>query len=202
MTPVIKEVTFIKSSPDVKSCPPTELPEYAFVGRSNVGKSSLINFLTDRKKLAKTSAQPGRTRLINHFLVDQAWHLVDLPGYGYAKISKSEREKFLPLIKNYLVKREALTCLFLLIDSRHDPQKIDLDFITWLGENGIPFVLCFTKTDKITSSQKKAFFENYKRTLLEQWETLPPVFFTSTLKQEGRDEVLEYIIETNKKLGT
>ncbi|MBN1950493.1 MAG: YihA family ribosome biogenesis GTP-binding protein [Bacteroidales bacterium] len=200
MIPAIKEVRFIKSSPDSKSCPQEVYPEYAFVGRSNVGKSSLINFLTNRKKLAKTSTQPGRTRLINHFLVDEQWYLVDLPGYGYAKVSKAERKKFLPLIKDYLSSRTSLTCLFLLIDSRHDPQQNDLEFIRWLGENAIPFALCFTKTDKISASQQKQFFEKFRSTMLQDWEYLPAVFFTSTLNNSGREEILHFIDDTNKQL--
>lgn len=195
----INEVRFIKSSPDIRSCPPEVYPEYAFVGRSNVGKSSLINFLTGRKKLAKTSAQPGKTRLINYFLVDDSWYLVDLPGYGYAKISKSERNRFLPLIKEYLSGRPSMVCLFVLIDSRHPPQKVDLEFLRWLGENEVPFALCFTKTDKLSAHKRQLYFNDYKRTLLKEWEYLPPVFFTSILSKTGREEILNYIVETHQK---
>lgn len=196
----IHDVKFIKSSPDLKSCPEEKYPEYAFVGRSNVGKSSLINFLTDKKKLAKTSAQPGKTRLINHFLVDETWYLVDLPGYGYARVSKSERSMFMPLIEQYLLGRVKMTCLFVLIDSRHQPQTNDLDFIRWLGLNGIPFALCFTKTDKLSENKRKQSFDNYKSTLLAEWESLPPVFFTSTLNALGREEILEFITATNSNI--
>lgn len=193
----IKDVQFVKSSPDVKSCPPGKYPEYAFVGRSNVGKSSLINFLTGHGKLAKTSGRPGKTRLINHFLVDSTWYLVDLPGYGYARISKEERDIFLPVIKNYLVSRKNLSCLFVLIDCRHSPQKNDLEFLRWLGRNAIPFALCFTKTDKISDNKRKQYFENYKQALLKEWEFIPPAFFTSTLDHTGREEILALIEKTN-----
>jgi GTP-binding protein len=193
----INDVQFVKSSPDVRSCPPGKYPEYAFVGRSNVGKSSLINFLTGQRKLAKTSGRPGKTRLINHFLVDNTWYLVDLPGYGYARVSKEERDFFLPVIKDYLISRKNLSCLFVLIDCRHSPQKNDLDFLRWLGRNAIPFALCFTKTDKISDNKRMQYFENYKRTLLKEWEFIPPAFFTSTLDNTGRDEILALIEKTN-----
>ena len=197
----ITEVTFIKSSPDYRQCPKDDLPEYAFVGRSNVGKSSLINYLADKQKLAKTSNQPGRTRLINHFLVNNAWYLVDLPGYGYARISKSDREKFIKLIYDYLQFRPSMTCLFLLIDSRHKPLEIDLDFMRWLGLNKIPFAVCFTKTDKLSSSQLDKNTGYYKKELLQEWESLPPFFNTSTLNKQGKEEILSFIEETNKNLG-
>jgi GTP-binding protein len=197
-----KEVKFIKSSPDLSSCPDTLLPEYAFVGRSNVGKSSLINYLAGIKKLAKTSGNPGLTRLINHFLVDETWYLVDLPGYGYAKLGKVERSKFDKLIKDYLQKRKSLVCLFQLIDCRHKPQKNDIEFMTWLGENGVPFVICFTKTDKLTPVQLNKAVDFYKKILLKQWESLPQIFLTSVTNGQGRDEILGFIEETNKMLKT
>ncbi len=200
MTAFIKEVTFVKSSPNYKECPKDRLPEYAFVGRSNVGKSSLINFLAGYNKLAKTSNEPGRTRLINHFIVDQSWYLVDLPGYGYARISKSERSKFIKLIYDYLQYRPMLTCLFLLIDIRHSPQANDLDFMRWLGINKIPFALCFTKTDKLSSSQLDKNSDSYKKILLKEWDFLPPLFITSTYKKQGKKEILAFIKETNKSL--
>jgi len=199
---MIKEVKFIKSSPDTKSCPEGNEPEYAFVGRSNVGKSSLINYLTGNKKLAKTSGTPGVTKLINHFMVDDLWYLVDLPGYGYAKIAKSVRSKFDKLIKDYLLQRKTLVCLFQLIDCRHEPQRNDLDFITWLGQNGVPFVLCFTKTDKLSSNELQKSLKTYKNVLLKQWESLPKIFITSTTSNRGKEEILTFIEETNKLLKT
>jgi GTP-binding protein len=202
MTGRFKEIKFIKSSPDYKSCPNPEQPEYAFVGRSNVGKSSLINYLAGIKKLAKTSGNPGLTRLINHFFVDETWYLVDLPGYGYAKLGKVERSKFDKIIKDYLLNRKTLVCLFQLIDCRHKPQKNDLEFLTWLGEKGVPFVICFTKTDKLTSVQLNKAVDFYKQTLLKQWESLPRIFLTSTTINKGREEILTFIEETNKMLKT
>ena len=196
---MMNEVQFIKSSPDVAGCPKDNLPEYAFVGRSNVGKSSLINYICNRKKLAKTSSQPGRTRLINHFLVDNSWYLVDLPGYGYAKFSKTERKKLKPIVEQYLLSRKSLMCLFLLIDSRHTPQKNDLEFLHWLGENQVPFVICFTKTDKLGSNQLSKSVDRYKQTLLNDWETLPRLFYASTFHKSGREELLKFIHETNSK---
>jgi GTP-binding protein len=197
MIPAAGEIKFIKSSTDLNSCPKSNLPEYAFVGRSNVGKSSLINLITNRKKLAKTSAQPGKTRLINHFLVESAWYLVDLPGYGYARVTKTERGKFLHIIQQYLLHRKNLACLFLLIDCRLEPQTNDLVFIRWLGENQIPFAICFTKTDKLTSAKLTHSYKRYENELLHDWDSLPSVFFTSTLKKSGRDEILGYIRKTN-----
>ncbi len=192
----IQDVRFVKSSPDEISCPQGNLPEYAFVGRSNVGKSSLINYLTDRKNLAKTSAQPGKTKLINHFLVDDCWYLVDLPGYGYAKVSKGERKSFMSLLYNYLERRASMVCLFVLIDSRHAPQNNDLEFIQWLGENQIPFALIFTKTDKLSALKLQQSIEQYKKTLLQTWESFPPFFISSTLAKTGRDEILRFIADT------
>ena len=194
-------VTFIKSSPNINSCPKDNLPEYAFVGRSNVGKSSLINYISGNKKLAKTSSQPGKTRLINHFLVDEAWYLVDLPGYGYAKISKSERQKFRLIIEQYLLLRKSLVCLFLLIDSRHEPQALDLQFLRWLGENKIPFAICFTKTDKLSKNQLHNSIQNYKNKLLLEWESLPQFFLSSAFNKTGKDEILTFINKTNAEIS-
>lgn len=194
-------VTFIKSSPNIDSCPKDNLPEYAFVGRSNVGKSSLINYIAGYKKLAKTSSQPGKTRLINHFLVDEAWYLVDLPGYGYAKISKSERQKFRLIIEQYLLLRKSLVCLFLLIDSRHEPQTLDLQFLRWLGENKIPFAICFTKTDKLSKNQLHNSVQNYKNKLLLEWEFLPQFFLSSVYNKTGKDEILSFINKTNAEMS-
>lgn len=191
----------MKSSPSVESCPEESLPEYAFVGRSNVGKSSLINYLAGQKKLAKTSSQPGLTQLINHFIVDSSWYMVDLPGYGYAKVSKSKRKEFSSLISNYLLKRKTLVCLFVLIDCRHAPLANDLDFMRWLGENHIPFVICFTKTDKLSSSALNKAVNAYKNTMLKEWESMPPVFLTSTTQNRGKDEILDYIISLNREIN-
>ena len=198
--PLIKSARFVISNSDVRKCPSDNKPEYAFIGRSNVGKSSLINALTGQKKLAMTSATPGKTLLINHFLVNDEWYLVDLPGYGYAKRSKSQTEQLQKIISSYVLGREHMTLLFVLIDSRHEPQKIDLEFIEWLGENGVPFAIIFTKADKLTKSALSANIEAYKRRLLEEWEELPPVFVTSSESKLGRDEVLQYINEVNQSL--
>lgn len=200
MTSAIREVVFVKSSQDESGCPTDEKPEYAFVGRSNVGKSSLINYITGQRKLAKTSGQPGRTRLINHFLVNNSWYLVDLPGYGYAKIGKTQRSQLIEIIRDYLSKRKNLACLFLLIDCRHEPQKIDLEFIQWLGGNGVPFVICFTKTDKRSASQLQKSVQQYRQTLLENWESLPQIFLSSTLDHSGKEEILDLIQRTNTNL--
>lgn len=198
----INSAEFTISSSHVAGCPETKLPEYAFIGRSNVGKSSLINMLTERKGLAMTSATPGKTMLINHFLVNGSWFLVDLPGYGYAKRSKQATEKLNKLIEGYILKRESLTNLFLLIDSRIPPQKIDLDFINWLGENAIPFALVFTKADKISGAKVHAGVKAFLEKLREDWEELPPYFVTSSAKGLGRDMVLGYIDEINKTLAS
>lgn len=198
--PLIKSARFVISNSDVRKCPDDNKPEYAFIGRSNVGKSSLINALTGQKKLAMTSATPGKTLLINHFLVNDEWYLVDLPGYGYAKRSKSQTEQLQKIISSYVLGREQMTLLFVLIDSRHEPQKIDLEFIEWLGENGVPFAIIFTKADKLTKSALSANIEAYKKRLLEEWEELPPVFVTSSESKLGRDEVLQYINEVNQSL--
>lgn len=196
----IKSVSFIKSSPNVDQCPESKFPEYAFVGRSNVGKSSLINSLTNKKKLALISGSPGKTRLINHFLVNDAWYLVDLPGYGYAKLSKAEKSKFDAMIKNYLLKRENLACLFLLIDIRHAPIDTDLEFIQWLGTKGVPFVFVFTKADKVGTIDAEKTIESYKTKLSESWESLPLIFKTSAHKRTGNDDILKFIADTNKVL--
>ncbi|MBN2487241.1 MAG: YihA family ribosome biogenesis GTP-binding protein [Bacteroidales bacterium] len=196
----IKTVSFVKSSAKVEQCPESRLPEYAFVGRSNVGKSSLINALTNRKKLAQISGNPGKTRLINHFLVNEGWFLVDLPGYGYAKLSKAEKSKFDPMIKNYLLERINLACLFLLIDVRHEPIDTDLHFINWLGTNQVPFVFVFTKTDKVSQPHVDIIIEKYKAHLSESWESLPNIFITSSVKKNGMEEILGFIADTNKLL--
>ena len=195
--PVIKSAQFVISNSDVRKCPQDGKPEYAFIGRSNVGKSSLINMLTGRRKLAMTSATPGKTLLINHFIINDEWYLVDLPGYGYAKRSKSQNEKLQEIISSYILDREQMTLLFVLIDCRHEPQKIDLEFITRLGENGVPFSIIFTKADKLTKTALASNVAAYKKRLLEEWEELPPVFITSSESAVGRDEVLQYISEIN-----
>lgn len=196
----IKSAEFSVSSYRLDQCPKDQRPEYAFIGRSNVGKSSLINMLTGRKGLAKTSATPGKTLLINHFLINNSWYLVDLPGYGYAKRSKKTQEKLEGIISDYILGREQLTCLFLLIDLRHDAQKIDLEFIEWLGENGIPFAIVFTKGDKLAKTKVQAQADAYMRHLLEQWEELPPYFVTSSETRLGREELLDYIEQINRTL--
>lgn len=198
--PVIKSAEFVISNSDVRKCPQDGKPEYAFIGRSNVGKSSLINMLTRRKKLAMTSATPGKTLLINHFVINDEWYLVDLPGYGYAKRSKSQNEKLQEIISDYVLGREQMTLLFVLIDCRHEPQKIDLEFIQWLGENGIPFAIIFTKADKLGKVSLAGNLAAYKKRLLEEWEELPPVFVTSSENAMGRDEVLQYISDINASL--
>ena len=196
----IKKAEFVISNTDVKLCPTNGLPEYAFIGRSNVGKSSLINMLTNRKGLAKTSQKPGKTLLINHFVINDEWYLVDLPGYGYATAGKSTRDKLKKIIEGYILFREQLTCLFVLLDCRHDPQTIDLEFMEWLGLSGIPFSIVFTKSDKLSKSKLNENMNTYRQKLAESWEELPPVFSTSSEKAEGRDELLEYIDEINRSL--
>lgn len=209
----IKTAEYLVSSARVDQCPASDLPEYAFIGRSNVGKSSLINMLTGYGKLAKTSATPGKTILINHFIInkpadgkrpssaaDRPWYLVDLPGYGYAKRSKKAQEEFEHMISSYILEREQMSLLFLLIDVRHEPQKVDLEFIEWLGENGIPFAIVFTKADKLSKSRVADNVQHYKEELSKQWEELPPYFVTSSETKMGRDEVLQYIGEVNKML--
>jgi len=198
---IIKKADFIISNTDVTLCPKDGRPEYAFIGRSNVGKSSLINMLTGVKGLALTSSTPGKTQLINHFLINNAWYIVDLPGYGYAQRGKKGRERIREIIDLYLDEREELTCLFLLLDCRHEPQKIDLEFINHLGESGIPFAIIFTKTDKISQSKLNVNLAIYKAKLSETWEELPPIFFTSTLHKKGKEEILNYIGEINGQLS-
>jgi GTP-binding protein len=195
---MIKQATFLISNTDVRKCPPADKPEYAFIGRSNVGKSSLINMLVGQKSLAKVSARPGKTQLINHFIVDDSWYLVDLPGYGYAKASNTVRDKFQKLISDYILNRENLYCLFVLIDIRHTPQKIDLEFISWLGENKIPFTLIFTKADKLGKVTAQKNISDYNNELSKIWEELPPYLVSSALQGLGRDEIIEYIENVNK----
>ncbi|WP_114781417.1 ribosome biogenesis GTP-binding protein YihA/YsxC [Botryobacter ruber] len=197
---VIKEAKFLVSNTRVDLCPAPDKPEYAFIGRSNVGKSSLINMLTHQSKLAKTSSSPGKTQLINHFLINNEWYLVDLPGYGYAKVSKDSRESWRKMINFYFQKRENLTCVFVLIDSRHEPLKQDLDFINQLGTMGVPFVLVFTKTDKQSSIKTDATIAAYVRTLKKTWDELPRMFKTSSVDQTGRDEILKFIDEVNAQV--
>ena len=196
----IKSAEFIISSPTVSKCPDSKLPEYAFIGRSNVGKSSLINMLAAHKKLAMTSSKPGKTLLINHFLVNKEWFLVDLPGYGYARIGKSGRERLEKMIQGYILQRESLTNLFVLIDSRLEPQQIDLEFFEFLGANGVPFSIVFTKTDKLSNSKLNENLKKYRDKLFEQWEELPPLFVSSSETKLGRDELLSYIENINKML--
>ena len=197
----IKSANFVISNTDVHKCPKDPIPEYAFIGRSNVGKSSLINMLTDRKNLAKTSGKPGKTQLINHFIINDNWFLVDLPGYGYAKVSKGQRQTFQKFIKDYFNKRMQLACSFVLIDSRHEPQKIDLEFMEYLGMNGIPFCIVFTKADKLGKSKLQNNIEHYKKVLLETWEELPTYFITSATEARGREEILDFIEEVNERLN-
>ena len=198
--PLVKNARFVISNTDIKKCPNDGKPEYAFIGRSNVGKSSLINMLTGHRKLAMTSATPGKTLLINHFVVNDEWYLVDLPGYGYAKRSKTQNEQLEHIISSYILDREAMTLLFVLIDCRHEPQKIDLEFFQWLGENGVPFSIIFTKADKLTKTALASNIGSYKKRLLEEWEELPPVFVTSSETSLGRDEILQYIARINETL--
>lgn len=196
----IGKAEFVVSNTDYRKCPADGRPEYAFIGRSNVGKSSLINMLTNRKGLAMTSSKPGKTWLINHFLINDEWYLVDLPGYGYARRGKGEREKIEQMIRAYILHRPAMTCLFVLLDSRHEAMAIDLEFMAWLGENGVPFAIVFTKADKLGINHIQANVDAYKEKLLETWEELPPIFITSSTKKEGREELLQYIKEINASL--
>jgi len=189
----INSAVFVISNTDFRKCPASVLPEFAFIGRSNVGKSSLINMLMSKKDLAKTSSKPGKTLLINHFLINQNFHIVDLPGYGYAKVSKTQREKLRKIIESYILLRPQLTNLFVLIDSRLEPQQIDLEFMEWLGENSVPFSIVFTKSDKQSNKKLTENIEKYKEKLLETWENLPPIFITSSEKKVGKEEVLGYI---------
>jgi len=197
----IKSAEFVMSNSDVAKCPKNKIPEYAFIGRSNVGKSSLINMLTQRKSLAKTSGRPGKTQLINHFKINNEWFLVDLPGYGYARVSKSSKRVFQKFITEYFGKRQQLVCGFVLVDIRHEPQKVDLEFMQWLGENQIPFCIIFTKADKLRPSQIDKHVASYREKLLEDvWEEMPQHFVTSSSKAIGRDDVLNYIEQINQDL--
>lgn len=196
----IKSAEFVISSPRVSMCPKDTKPEYAFIGRSNVGKSSLINMLCKNRKLAKTSATPGKTLLINHFIINKNWYLVDLPGYGFAKRSKTEIAKLEQMINGYILQREQLVNVFVLVDVRLEAQKIDLEFINWLGSSSVPFAIVFTKADKLGPVKAQANVEAYKKKLGETWEELPPIFLTSSEKKTGRDEVLGYIDSINKGL--
>lgn len=191
---------FTVSNTDVKKCPQTGLPEYAFIGRSNVGKSSLINMMTGRQALAKVSGTPGKTQLINHFLINKSWYIVDLPGYGYAKVSKSVKSKFQSIITDYVLQREQLVVLFVLVDCRHEPQKIDLEFMEFLGLNDIPFSIIFTKADKLKPSELENNMNRYKQRLLQDWVELPPIFVTSSANATGKEEILDYIEQVNNDL--
>lgn len=196
----ITSAEFVISNSRADMCPKGNLPEYAFIGRSNVGKSSLINMLTKNPKLAMTSSTPGKTLLINHFLINKEWYLVDLPGYGYAQRGKKMMEKIQKLIEYYVLEREQMTCLFVLVDSRLEPQKIDLEFIQWLGENGIPFAIIFTKADKQSAGKTKMNVAHYLDRLKEEWEELPPYFISSSENRTGRKEILDYIDSINRQL--
>ncbi|WP_107038473.1 ribosome biogenesis GTP-binding protein YihA/YsxC [Brumimicrobium mesophilum] len=195
---VIHSAEFVISNTEVEKCPAPKLAEYAFIGRSNVGKSSLINMLTNHKKLAKTSGRPGKTQLINHFVINKEWYLVDLPGYGYAKTSKTNREKWQTFIEEYLLTRENLLNTFVLIDSRLEPQKIDVEFMEWCATEGLPFSMVFTKTDKLSAVELDKKLAKYKREMLKKWEVMPPHFVTSSVSAKGRDEVMDYISEINE----
>jgi GTP-binding protein len=196
----IRTAEFTLSAPMVSMCPNDSKPEYAFIGRSNVGKSSLINMLTRNHKLAKTSSTPGKTLLINHFIINKEWYLVDLPGYGYAKRSKKEVDKLDQMIRGYILQREQLVNVFVLVDIRLEPQKIDLEFMEWLGISSVPFAIVFTKADKLTPNKCRQAMEAYKKKLSETWEEMPPMFLTSAEKKDGRDDVLDYIEKINKEL--
>ena len=195
----IKSAEFVISNSEVSKCPESKLPEYAFIGRSNVGKSSLINMLTERKSLAKTSGRPGKTQLINHFLINNNWHLVDLPGYGYARVSKSAKKTFQKFITAYFEKREQMLCAFVLIDSRHKPQPIDMEFMEWLGEHQVPFCIIFTKTDKLKPRALERNIENYKAEMLQTWTEMPQYFVTSSTTGMGRENLLEFIESINEQ---
>lgn len=195
----ITKARFIMSQTDPAKLPPADRPEYAFIGRSNVGKSSLINMLTNHKGLAKASGTPGKTQLINHFMINEAWYLVDLPGYGFAKITRSIRESWDGMIRSYIASRTNLCCVFQLIDSRLEPQRNDLDFLTWLGENGIPLALIFTKADKQSINKTQSLVAAYKKVLKTEWAELPPVFITSAETKYGREELLRFIAEVNQR---
>ena len=197
----VAHAEFVLSNTKVELCPKSKIPEYAFIGRSNVGKSSLINMLCNRKKLAKTSSRPGKTQLINHFLINKQWYLVDLPGYGYARVSKTQKKTFQKFITNYFIKRKELIAAFLLIDLRHKPQTLDLEFMRWLGENYIPFSIVFTKADKLKEKEIKKNTSEYFKRLKNDWEEMPKYFITSSEKRLGRDELLSYINHINNSLS-
>ena len=198
----VKSARFVISNTDIEKCPKNNLPEYAFIGRSNVGKSSLINSISNKKGLAKTSSKPGKTQLINHYLINNKWYLVDLPGYGYAKTSKTKKRIFQSFITTYFIKRKQLINAFLLIDIRHEPQKIDVNFMRWLGNNQIPFSIIFTKSDKLKTHTLNEKLNNYKQIMIhEVWESLPPIFVTSSLKNKGGDDILNYIDNLNSDLS-
>ncbi len=199
---IVKTAEFLISSPDIKGCPEKRLPEYAFIGRSNVGKSSLINLLVGKKGLAKTSSTPGKTRLTNYFLINEDWYLVDLPGYGYAKTSKKARGKWGAMIHEYLIKRDTLVCTFILIDSRHKPQDKDIDFINWVGANEMPFVLVFTKCDKLSKAELDRNIKSYQDYLYKYWQELPMMFFSSIKDKRGKEEILEFIEKNNSLLSS
>jgi GTP-binding protein len=194
----ISKAKFLMSNTDAAKCPKRVHPEYAFIGRSNVGKSSLINMLTGRQKLAKISGKPGKTQLINHFIINDNWYLVDLPGYGYAKVAKTKRAEWQEFVLHYIKQRENLICLFVLIDSRIPPQKIDMDFLALLGEMGIPFVLLMTKTEKLSKNQLKKNIQNIKDAILSEWEEMPEYYLTSAVSEAGKEEILRFISENNK----
>ena len=198
---MIKSAEFVKSSFKVEECPEQMIPEYAFTGRSNVGKSSLINYLTNRRKLAKTSGTPGKTQLINHFVINNSWFLVDLPGYGWAKTSKTNKAIWKKMTEDYLITRKNLTSVFVLVNVRHKPQKIDLTFIQWLGEEGIPFCIIFTKTDKLGKNQLQSNISHYQKTLQNTWEELPPTFVTSSVEKTGGEKILNFIEKVNASLA-
>ena len=197
---MIKKAEFVMSNSQVAKCPKEPLPEYAFIGRSNVGKSSLINMLTNQKNLAKTSARPGKTQLINHFKINDQWFLVDLPGYGYARVSKTTKKTFQKFITNYFEQRKQLVCAFVLVDIRHEPQKIDLEFMQWLGENAVPFAIVFTKADKLKPLAIERNITTYQEILLKSWEAMPPYFITSAENYVGKEELVGYIEDINKTL--
>lgn len=196
----IKSAEFVISNSEVSKCPDSKLPEYAFIGRSNVGKSSLINMLTERKSLAKISGRPGKTQLINHFLINGSWHLVDLPGYGYAQVSRSVKKTFQKFITAYFEQRQQMICAFVLIDSRHKPQPVDMEFMQWLGEHQVPFCIIFTKADKLKPGALKRNIETYRKEMLQIWEEMPQYFITSSSKATGREEILEFIEQVNEQV--
>ena len=197
---MIKKAEFVMSNSQVSKCPKDNLPEYAFIGRSNVGKSSLINMLTNHKNLAKTSGRPGKTQLINHFKIDNSWFLVDLPGYGYARVSKETKKVFQQFITKYFEERQQLVCAFVLVDVRHEPQKIDVEFMQWLGEHGIPFAIVFTKADKLKPLAIERNIAAYQQVLLETWEEFPPYFVTSAENKTGKEELTHYIEQINEEI--